>query len=322
LQEYLRQIFPWRNSLRQEDEENTVPIDRLISKHFAPRAQPVEVDFGALSHVGKVRKNNEDHYLVARRRRSMSVLESNLPEGYLPDSVDDAYVMFVADGLGGEASGELASMLALRTAWDLSLSEIKWTLKLGEREVEEAREKVDLYFRLIDRALIQEGRAKPQTTGMGTTLTLVYTVGSNAFVCHVGDSRVYLYRGGALRQVTRDHTVAQRLVDAGVVTPGAIAASSFRNMLTNCIGCSKEGVDVDVSHIRLEDGDRLLLCSDGLTDMVKEDSISEVLNAYVDLQDTAQALVDRALDKGGKDNVTVVLARYKISAREGERTTD
>jgi protein phosphatase len=224
--------------------------------------------------------------------------------------------MLVADGMGGEVFGELASMLALRTAWDLGLNEIKWTLNVSENEVKELKEKADLYFRLIDRALIQEAHVKPQATGMGTTLTLVYTVGSTAFVGHVGDSRAYVYREGKLHRLTRDHTVAQRLVDAGVLAPESVAASSFRNMLTNCMGCAKEGVNVDVRPVKLENDDVLLLCSDGLTDMVDEDSIAETLGNHADPQDASQALVDQALDRGGKDNVTVVLARYEIPTRQ------
>jgi serine/threonine protein phosphatase PrpC len=299
-----------------ENEKPKASMGRLISKHFAPSPLPVDVEFGALSHPGKVRENNEDHYLVTRRSRTRQVLASNLPEGYLPVSADDnAYVIVVADGLGGEAFGELASKLALRTAWDLSMSEIKWTLKVGEREVQELKEKAELYFQLIDRALIQEGRVKPQMAGMGTTLTFAYTIGSNAFVFHVGDSRAYLFRGDRLIRLTRDHTVAQKLVDAGVLTPESVATSSFRNMLTNCLGCSKEGVKVEMRHIRVEDGDVLLLCSDGLTDMVDEDAMSKTLNAHVVPQEACQALLDQALDNGGRDNVTMVLARYSIPNR-------
>jgi serine/threonine protein phosphatase PrpC len=291
-------------------------MDRLISKHFAPSPLPVEIEFGALSHPGKVRKNNEDHYLVTRRSRSRQVLMSNLPEGYLPVAADDdAYVIVVADGLGGQAFGELASKLAIRTAWDLSLSEIKWTLKVSEREVEELKEKAELYFQLIDRALIQEGQVKPQAAGMGTTLTFAYTIGSNAFVFHVGDSRAYLFRGDRLERLTSDHTMAQQLVDAGVLTPESVATSSFRNMLTNCVGCSKEGVKVEMRHIKVEDGDALLICSDGLTDMVDESEMSKTLSAHSVPQDVCQALLDKALDHGGRDNVTIVLARYSIPDR-------
>jgi protein phosphatase len=239
---------------------------------------------------------------------------SNLPEGYLPEfSDDDAYVMLVADGLGGEAFGEMASMLALRTAWDLGFNEIKWTLRVSAKEVEELEEKAEVYFRLIDKAIIQQARVKPEVAGMGTTLTAAYTVGANAFVFHVGDSRAYLSRNGELRQLTKDHTVAQKLVDQGTLPPEALGASSFRHMLTNCVGCSKAGLKVDVRHARLIDGDSLLLCSDGLTDMVDEETIADTLATHASADDACRALIDVALDRGGRDNVTVVLARYGIA---------
>jgi protein phosphatase len=260
-----------------------------------------------------VRENNEDHFMVVRRRRSRTLMMSNLPEGYLPESADDdAYLIIVADGLGGEAFGEMASMLALRTAWDLGTSEIKWTLSVSEKEVEELKEKAEVYFRLIDKALIQQARVKPEVAGMGTTMTAAYTVGANAFVFHVGDSRAYLVREGKLRQLTKDHTVAQKLVDQGALAPEALGASSFRHMLTNCVGCSKAGLNVDVRHARLINGDKLLLCSDGLTDMVDEETIAEILATQGSPDEACRGLVDAALDRGGRDNVTVVLASYKI----------
>jgi len=300
--------------MKKENEPEDAPsVESLLSKHFAPSPKPVNVDFGGLSHPGKVRENNEDHFMVVRRRRSRTLMMSNLPEGYLPEfSDDDAYVMLVADGLGGEAFGEMASMLALRTAWDLGFSEIKWTLRVSEKEVAELEEKAEVYFRLIDKALIQQARVKPEVAGMGTTLTAAYTVGANAFVFHVGDSRAYLARNGELRQLTKDHTVAQKLVDQGALPPEALGASSFRHMLTNCVGCSKAGLKVDVRHARLIDGDSLLLCSDGLTDMVDEETIADTLATHASADDACRGLIDVALDRGGRDNVTVVLARYHV----------
>ena len=297
---------------QRQDKKLTPPVADLISKYFAPSPPPVRIELGASTHPGKKRPNNEDHYLVVRRRRSRTVLASNLPEGSLPPSNEDAYVMSLADGMGGEAFGELASKMALRTGWDLGLSEVKWTLKVGEQEIKELQEKAELYFHLIDKALIQQSRMNPETAGMGTTLTVAYTIGGDAFIFHVGDSRAYLIRDGQMSRLTRDHTVAQGLVDAGHITPEAVAANSFRNVLTNCVGCSKMGVTVDMSHIRISDGDHLLLCSDGLTDMVKEDAIAGAIRADADVQDTCNELVELALDGGGKDNITVVLARYHI----------
>src|SRR5262245_52589220 len=162
-----------------------------LSKHFLPGPSPVSVEFGALSHPGKVRPNNEDHYLVVRRRRARSVLLTNLPEGYLPATEQDAYAMVVADGLGGAEFGELASMLALRLGWELGLDEIKWTLKVNEREAQEFLDKVRLALRTIDQTLQERGRLDPALYGMGTTFTAAYTTGTEAFIAHVGDSRAY-----------------------------------------------------------------------------------------------------------------------------------
>jgi protein phosphatase len=297
---------------QQTDQKTTPPIENLISKHFAPSPPPVAVEIAASTHPGKKRPNNEDHHLVVRRRRSRTVLASNLPDGSLPPSNEDAYVMSIADGMGGEAFGELASKMALRTGWDLGLSEVKWTLKVGRQEVKELKEKAELYFHLIDKALIQQSRIKPETAGMGTTLTIAYTIGGDAFIFHVGDSRAYLIRDGEMSRLTRDHTVAQGLVDAGHITPESVAANSFRNVLTNCIGCSKMGVSVDMSHVQLSDGDFLLLCSDGLTDMVEEDAIARAVRSGTDVEDACHELIELALEGGGKDNITVVLARYRI----------
>jgi protein phosphatase len=145
---------------------------------------------------------------------------------------------------------------------------------------------------------------------MGTTLTAVLTAGLDALVAHVGDSRAYLFRGGALEQLTRDHTVAQRLMDTGALPSVASATGFMRHVLTNCLGGGSHDVKVETYPLRLADGDRLLLCTDGLTDMLGAEEIRDVLAQHPDPQEACGALVDRALDHGGKDNVTVVLARY------------
>jgi protein phosphatase len=185
----------------------------------------VDVEFGAMSHTGKVRPNNEDHFLILRLRRSLSVLTTNLPEGQLaPQADEDAYAMIVADGMGGAASGELASMQAIRVAVDLILRDIKWTMKFNEREGRELVEKLGLYFRLVDDALLESSRTDPKLAGMATTLTAVCSAGPMAFIVHAGDSRAYLVRDGTLQRLTRDHTLAQDLVDSGRLAPDSTAA--------------------------------------------------------------------------------------------------
>jgi PPM family protein phosphatase len=296
------------NSLHDADTVEIPAIEDVLGKHFGPSPPPVSVKFGAFTHPGRVRENNEDHYMVVERRRSRSILLTNLPDGFLRPADDVAYVLAVADGMGGAAFGELASMLALRSGWEQAPSTIKWSWIINDREIEELRERVELIFRRINAALLEQAREQIECAGMGTTLTGAYTVGPHAFVGHVGDSRAYLYHEGKLTQLTRDHTMAQECLDMGWPVP----ASSWHHKLTNCLGGSEESLWVEFHHFRLANGDQLLLCTDGLTDMLEDEDIAGVLNERPDPQETARALVDRALERGGKDNVTVVLAEYAV----------
>jgi PPM family protein phosphatase len=289
-------------------------FDELVCRFYElePR-RPVRTEFGAMTHAGNVRENNEDNYLVTCRRRERDVLLSSLPVELLPHPEQTAYVMAVADGMGGHAFGDLASYLALRTGWDLGEGEVKWAVKMNEHEAHDLERKAHVFFRLIHRTLHAAAAEQPRLQGMGTTLTICYTTGPELFVMHAGDSRAYLStRDGALEQLTRDHTVAQALVDAGIVQPGSPEARRRRHALTNCLGGPSIGVEVDVIHRRLADGDRLLLCTDGLTDMVTDTEIAAALAAHPHPADTCRALVELALAHGGKDNVTVVVGRYGI----------
>jgi protein phosphatase len=280
----------------------------LHAKHFGHSPPPVRVQFGALSHPGLVRPNNEDHFVVIERRRTRKVLATNLPPALLWSADDIGYIMAVADGIGGQAFGELASMLALRSGWDQVTSAFQWTWLINDREVEELKERVQLVFQRIDQDLRERTRNDPETAGMGTTLTGAYTVGPEAFIAHVGDSRAYLYHAGTLTQLTRDHTLAQEYLDAGL----PVETPSWHRILTNCLGGAEREVQIEFHHVRLADGDQLLLCTDGLTDLVGGEEIAAILGQHALPEQAAQALVDRALDRGGNDNVTVVLARYAV----------
>src|SRR4051812_2543642 len=151
----------------------TPSLEDLAAKYFGPAAPPVRVDLGALSDPGRVRRNNEDHYAVVRRRRSRDVLLTNLPAGFLTPVQDDAYTLSVADGMGGHAFGEVASMMALRVGWDLTGSAFKWHFKLTAEEVAEITELLSVYFRLIHGKLREQAAADPRLAGMGTTATAV-----------------------------------------------------------------------------------------------------------------------------------------------------
>jgi serine/threonine protein phosphatase PrpC len=276
----------------------------------------VRLEVGALSHPGKVRPTNEDHFLAASYGRTMRTLKTNLPDGSIPDRFDEmGYALAVADGIGGAAAGEIASSLALTVGVNLTLNNPKWNLRMTPEEAQEHVEKVRHRFRQIDQIMTERARSVPDLAGMGTTLTLASSVGDQLFLYHVGDSRAYLFRGGLLRQLTHDHTQAQALADAGWIDPAAVATHRLRHILTRALGSGGGDVEVEYQHLALVDDDRLLLCSDGLSDMVPDARIAEVLRRPGTADDACAALMELALDAGGKDNVTVVLARYALPAR-------
>src|SRR5688572_18697274 len=293
------------------DEFRPLPAGSAERPH--PHSAGVLVDVGAASDIGKTRDNNEDHYLVIRYGRAMEMLRSNLPVGLLPtDFGEIGYGMAVADGMGGAAGGEIASSLALVAGVNLALHQPKWTLVLTPDEIREALDRWRDRFKQIDAILAERARSDPRLSGMGTTLTVAATVGSHMFLYHVGDSRAYLFRNDRLVCLSRDHTYAQALADAGRIDPADVARHRMRHVLTKVVGMGRGELEADIEYMQLADGDRLLLCTDGLNEMVPDAQIADVLRRFRTSDAACQALVKLALDAGGKDNVTVVLARYDI----------
>jgi PPM family protein phosphatase len=280
-----------------------------------PRPSRVRVEFGARTHPGRVRTNNEDHFLVARLAKAMRVIQTSLhDDGGTRLSDEEGYLMVVADGMGGAAAGERASALAVETVEHFALNTLKWFFHLGEGHEEHALfAELRRSLEQADRTVIERARADRTLHGMGTTLTMAYSVGPALFVVHAGDSRAYLFRGGELIQITSDHTLVQILVDGGTLSPEAAKRHKNRNIVTNVVGGPREGVHAEIHKLAVEDGDALLLCSDGLTEPVHDDRIAEVLARHRDPGDASSRLVDLALDHGGPDNVTVVVARYEVA---------
>jgi protein phosphatase len=273
----------------------------------------VKVELGGLSHTGKVRPINEDHFMITRLGRDQETVLTNLPEGDVPDHFrEHGYAMIVADGMGGAARGEVASRLAISTLAHLSLQFGKWNLRINEQIAREVTERAERFYQRVGEAVLEEGRADPSLTGMGTTLTGAFSAGSDLFVCSVGDSRVYLFRRGRLLQLTRDQTYSQLLADIGQIPQHEVSTHHLRHILTDAIGVNSGKIKVKVRHLPLLDEDVLLLCTDGLTEMVDEEEIAMVLMRGLSAQETCQTLVDLALEHGGKDNVTVLLAKYEI----------
>lgn len=287
-----------------------------------PFSSLVQVEFGAMSHVGRVRSNNEDHFRIARDSRTMQTVISNLPPGQVPDYFEEvAYSMAVADGMGGAAAGEIASRLAITIGASLRPSDADWNQPIGEQEAKGLIGRICAHVHKIDRALAERARLDPNLNNMGTTLTFAYSVGNALFLFQVGDSRAYLYRKDHLQQLTHDHTVAQLLADQGHLRPEEVATHQDRHVLTNALGAQTDHLHVEVAQHLLLDGDRILLCTDGLTEMVPEAEIAEILRATEISEEACKALVDSALQHGGHDNVTVLIARYSIPPRVDTNAT-
>jgi protein phosphatase len=275
----------------------------------------------ALSHAGHVRANNEDQFFVTKVVRSLETMLSSLPPGDVPDRTEDInYAMVVADGMGGHAAGEVASRLAISTLVRLALDLSDWIFRVEDAGAPEIERRVREIVQRVGAVLNEQGEQDPALRGMGSTMTGARTYGHDLLIVHVGDSRAYLFREGGLHRLTRDHTYAQMLVDIGRLMPADVPGSGVRHLLTNALGGSTRDVEVDVDLIRLADGDRLLLCSDGLTDLVEDAAITRVLVGTRTSNDACAQLVQLALDAGGRDNVTALVASCRLPAEPAQDT--
>jgi protein phosphatase len=276
----------------------------------------VSRSFG-LTDRGKVRPANEDQFLIATLARALWIQQSSLPQQPVRYADAEGLLLVVADGMGGVAGGALASALALGAIEDFLLTSLSWLFGLdgpaegGELEVLEQFEGA---LRRADARVCDAASRHPELTGMGTTLTMAYAHGSELFVAHVGDSRCYLLRGGGLHQLTRDHTWVQDMVESGVLPPENAPHHELRHIVTNAVGGPRPGVRVEVHKVDLMPGDVLLLCTDGLTEMVPNDDILVVVRDELDPRAACERLVQLANDRGGRDNVTAVVARYERPA--------
>jgi protein phosphatase len=285
----------------------------LGSDEFLPLSSTVKVEFGALSHPGKVRPVNTDHYLVAELGRHQRTVATSLSAADLPRRFDEyAYCMLVADGLGSSGVGALASRVAVATFAHLVIHFGKWNVRVDAPTAAEIMERAEWFYGRVHEAVVQRSRAHPILSGMATTLTGIYSAGDELFLVHVGHSRAYLFRDGELTQLSSDQTLAQRMAEAAGPAPVARATDDLRHILTETIGGQMDGPRLQIEQFGLRDSDRILLCTDGLTDMVDDDAIADVLTLHRDLDEQCQALVDLALRGGGQDNITAVLAQYSI----------
>jgi len=249
----------------------------------------MELESYACTDAGPVREQNEDSFLVDR----------------------ETGVFVVADGMGGHAAGEVASQMAVETIHGILVGREDPDETRLVRDVEEIDESDRLRERLryamnqASIAIRRESEGRPETRGMGTTVVVLVVEGEHAHVAHVGDSRAYLYRGGRLLRLTRDHTVVQQEIDAGRLTPELARLVPHKHILTQSVGFHGP-VEPDTTTRILEPGDLFILCSDGMTDPLDDPTIAKLVEA-TPFDMLADTLAREALAAGGEDNVTVLV---------------
>ena len=272
----------------------------------------VSLDTFGLTDVGRKRDNNEDQFLIATMKRAMEIDYGSLDpdEDMLFLGRPEATLLVVADGMGGRAGGEVASSIAVRTIAQRLCEFTPFVVKKRENPfgtVMNLRRDLIAAMAASEDSILEAAQRDAQQRGMGTTLTLAYVVWPRLYLAHVGDSRCYLYRDGRVEQLTKDHTVAQQLADRGVEVGDA---SELHHMLWNALGANaNHGSEPEVVRAQLRLDDTVLLCSDGLTKHIEPETIAQVLADEPTAEAACCALVDMANERGGRDNITVALAR-------------
>jgi protein phosphatase len=280
-----------------------------------------KMDCHGLSDVGRKRRVNEDQFLVADLSKSMLIHQTSLSheDHSRLFSGSQGKLFLVADGMGGESAGEVASALAVETVTRYLLNTMPWFFRLEQGQEndlnDELRRTLEACQRSVESAASAPGRGR-----MGTTLTMAYLLWPRLYVVHAGDSRCYLLRSGRLEQVTKDHTVAQRLVESGALSPREAEGSRWSHVLYNCIGGGTSEIHPDVYRATMEAGDVLMLCSDGLSKVVPDETLRQELARDRSAEQTCRRLVDLANEAGGPDNVTVVVARFLSMEQAGARS--
>ena len=234
----------------------------------------MDLSSAAGTNVGLVRPQNEDSYHCAH----------------------PLYV--VADGLGGHAAGEVASALVVERLREVKIAE-DWSVEQAQQQLAEA-------VRDANRRIHQSSTEDPQRAGMGTTVTAAVAVGDTMCFAHVGDSRGYLFRDGTLERVTEDHTPVQRAVRAGVISADEALRHPSRHVLAQAVGLDVD-VDVDTPTVEMRSGDRIMLCTDGLTDPVPDVELQRLLAGFDSPRAAVDGLIKAALNGGGPDNVTLIV---------------
>ncbi|KAA9023916.1 Stp1/IreP family PP2C-type Ser/Thr phosphatase [Niallia endozanthoxylica] len=242
-----------------------------------------------LTDVGCVREHNEDGFLIQKARKNQGELHL--------ENVEGTWIAAVADGMGGQAAGEVASELALK--------------HLEKLELPISSEELMSYLNQINDEILAYGSKNKEAKGLGTTLTGMICNDHQLTLFHIGDSRLYRFRDGFLKQISQDHSLVEALFQQGEISREEKSRHPKRHILLRSLGTTTNGVKADVESVRgrFESGDLFLLCSDGLNDSLTDEEIERVLGQDQSLENTAHALIQSAKQAGGEDNITVVMVR-------------
>ncbi|MBB3210486.1 protein phosphatase [Rhodopirellula rubra] len=285
--------------------DTTIPMVDLDVTNCPPA---VELDMAGGSDIGQRRSQNQDHFMIAELQRQLSVIATDVPLDSCCElyGSEPGHLLVVADGMGGHSDGELASSMAVQVCARYVLDMMHWFLKLSSKNGDEFLDELSYSLSSAQEALWEQSGSDEGR--MGTTVTLAYILWPRMYVIHAGDSRCYVLRDQKLQQITKDHTIAQRMVDEEVLTQKQADDSPFSHVLWNCVGGGDHPVRPEVVRFTLRSGDRILLCSDGLHGMLDQAAIHSIMGDGNESKTTVDHLIRHANNAGGRDNITAVVA--------------
>ena len=274
-------------------------------------ADGIRLDTYGCTDQGRIRTSNQDQFLVAELHKVFDITQTSIPKQYRHrfESGARALMLLVADGVGGISGGEEASALTLDTVVTYVSTSMRCFYKLDEHVQQELMTELSRIVEESD-AAVRSKAASTQRSTMATTLTMAHILWPRAYVVQIGDSRCYHLHGDSMMQITKDQTVAREMIEQGILDPAHEDRSPFKDVLTQAIGTGDVALTAEISRVELEVGDTLLLCTDGLTKHVDDEAIRDALRQRSTAKDTAKTLLRQALDGGGSDNTTIVVARF------------
>lgn len=287
-------------TLAMKDDETAIYFKEHVNSNV------IGFECAGKTDIGQKRPMNQDQFLIAELHKSLQVLDSSVQF-----DASDVFgqsmgtVMFVADGMGGANAGEVASQIAIKNTADFLLNSMHWLFHPTESDTERFVEDLRSAAIFSHNAVRADSENDPNHRGMGTTLTLAYLVWPMLYVLHVGDSKCYIKTEDGFSQLTKDQTLAQVLYDKGGLDTASFESSPYSHVLVSAIGIDGNPNAV-VYRTRLEMGDRILLCSDGVNAHLSDQEISEIVSAEASCEKICEKLIATANERGGRDNITAV----------------